>query len=105
MVGVVLAAGDGKRLKSSTDENRCKPLTEVNGKTLIEYALDKYPSGTTIVIAGKGGEKYQDIGGIKMPYNDFDVVNDFFKKRLSGKSVTAKTENIEETNFEEKEIE
>lgn len=40
MVGVILAAGDGTRLKSSSNENRCKPLTEANGKTLIEYALD-----------------------------------------------------------------
>ena len=74
-------------------------------KEAIEYALDKYPSGTTIVIAGKGGEKYQDIGGIKIPYNDFDVVSDYFKKRLSGKCVAPKTENVEDVNFEEKEIE
>ena len=40
MVGVVLAAGDGKRLKNSKNEDCCKPLIKINEKSLITYALD-----------------------------------------------------------------
>ncbi len=54
-----------------------------NRKRAIEYALKKYTDGQTIVIAGKGAEKYQEIKGKKYPYNDFDVVYDYFRKQLS----------------------
>ena len=40
MIGVILAAGDGKRLKKSSKEDCCKPLIKTNRKRLIEYALD-----------------------------------------------------------------
>ena len=35
---IVLAAGDGKRLKSKTP----KPFNKVNNKTLLEYSLDTF---------------------------------------------------------------
>ena len=54
-----------------------------NRKAAIEYALKKYTDEQTIVIAGKGAEKYQEIKGKKYPYNDFDVVYDYFRKKLS----------------------
>ena len=31
-----------------------------------------------MIIAGKGGEKYQDINGIKVPYDDLSVVQETF---------------------------
>lgn len=40
MIGVILAAGDGKRLKNSSNEDCCKPLIRIEEKMLIEYALD-----------------------------------------------------------------
>ena len=40
MIGVILAAGDGKRLKKSSSEDSCKPLIKIKGKRLIEYSLD-----------------------------------------------------------------
>ncbi len=48
-----------------------------NRKKAIEYALEKYNNGETIIIAGKGAEKYQDIMGKKIPYNDYDVIYSF----------------------------
>ena len=59
MVGVILAAGNGTRLKSSSNENRCKPLTEANGKTLIEYALDNLLALEILkayIVIGKEGD-------------------------------------------------
>lgn len=44
------------------------------GKAICRAMLSCQP-GDTLVIAGKGGEKYQDIDGIKRPYDDFEVVS------------------------------
>ncbi len=67
-------------------KKKCKCIT--NRQEAIEFAMNKYKNKTTIVIAGKGAEKYQEIKGVKYPYSDFDVVyncyNDTrksFKKR------------------------
>lgn len=54
-----------------------------NRKDAINYALSKYNHGETIVIAGKGAEKYQEIRGVKHPYNDFDVICEYYKKLTS----------------------
>ncbi len=46
----------------------------------IEYALKLLGEGDILLIAGKGGETYQEIMGIKFDYNDKDTV-----KKLVGK--------------------
>lgn len=76
MVGVILAAGDGKRLKDSRNDNCCKPLIKLNGKHLIIYALDNLVqlkiSEAYIVIGKEGAEIKNTIGneydGIKIHY-------------------------------------
>ena len=40
----------------------------------IKYALENAEKDDVILIAGKGSEKYQEILGIKHPYNDKDTV-------------------------------
>ena len=40
----------------------------------IEYALECLGTGDILLIAGKGGECYQEIMGIKYPFNDQDMV-------------------------------
>ncbi|MBQ2846685.1 MAG: NTP transferase domain-containing protein [Clostridia bacterium] len=40
MIGIILAGGDGRRLKDSFNNDCCKPLVTVNNKKLIEYALE-----------------------------------------------------------------
>jgi len=54
-----------------------------NRKEAIFYALKNFNRGETILIAGKGAEKYQEIRGVKYPYNDFDVICDYYKKATS----------------------
>ena len=39
----------------------------------IRYALTLAKKGDVVLIAGKGAEKYQDVLGIKTPYNDKDT--------------------------------
>ncbi len=40
----------------------------------IEYGLDFLEKGDVLLVAGKGGEKYQEIMGIKYPFNDHDII-------------------------------
>ena len=76
MVGVILAAGDGRRLKNSKHENCCKPLIKINEKSLITYSLDNLlllnVQKAYIVIGKEGnlikeflGDEYE---GIKLHY-------------------------------------
>lgn len=58
MVGVILAAGDGKRLKNSRNEDCCKPLIKINEKSLIAYALDNLAQlkiDEAYIVIGKEG--------------------------------------------------
>lgn len=45
----------------------------------IKYALDMATEGDVIVVAGKGSEKYQEIFGIKKPYNDKDTIESLLR--------------------------
>lgn len=76
MIGVILAAGKGTRLKKSTGEYGCKALKKINDMYLIEFALnnliDLDISKVVIVIGQQGemikntiGDKYK---GIKISY-------------------------------------
>ena len=47
----------------------------------IKYALDMAKKGDTILLAGKGCEKYQDVFGIKRPFSDKDSVKDYLRRR------------------------
>ncbi len=48
----------------------------------IKYALCAAGKGDTVLIAGKGSEKYQEILGIKQVYNDKDTVMDILRTGL-----------------------
>ncbi len=45
-----------------------------------EYALKMLSKGDVLLVAGKGGETYQEIMGIKYSYNDKDVIKSLFGK-------------------------
>lgn len=54
-----------------------------NRAKAIALGLDQCGKGDTLVIAGKGGERYQDIKGEKIPYNDFDAVYAYFREHIT----------------------
>lgn len=54
-----------------------------NRAKAIEMALDDCGEGDTLIIAGKGSEKYQDIKGEKIPYNDMEEVHKYLKNKLT----------------------
>lgn len=52
----------------------------VDRERAIEYALDMLQEGDVLLVAGKGGENYQEIMGVRHIYNDVTAI----KKLLSG---------------------
>ena len=47
-----------------------------NRKDAIKFALEMGQAGDVIVLAGKGHETYQDIGGKKLPFDEKVVVRE-----------------------------
>lgn len=72
MVGVILAAGNGKRLAAELGFEQCKSLLSLDGKRLIDYSLENLAAfgvDSIYVVVGKYaeeimravGESYKDI--------------------------------------------
>ena len=52
-----------------------------NRTSAINYALAISKPNDIIAILGKGNEPYQDIQGVKHPYSDYKVVEDYFNNQ------------------------
>jgi UDP-N-acetylmuramoyl-L-alanyl-D-glutamate--2,6-diaminopimelate ligase len=65
---------DGYENKSGANWER-----KVDRREAIYAALLKAQSGDVVVIAGKGHEDYQEIQGVKYPFSDTQVVDEFWK--------------------------
>ena len=50
-------------------------------KQAIETGINSAKKGDIILLAGKGHEEYQDIQGIKHPFNEYEIVNTFIQKK------------------------
>ena len=46
----------------------------------IEYAISMAKVGDIILVAGKGSEEYQEVLGIKHPYNDKDTIEEIIRR-------------------------
>ena len=57
-----------------------KTLTIQDREQAIKTAVSMAQSGDIILIAGKGHEKYQEINGVKHPFDDFALVQNYFDK-------------------------
>lgn len=51
-------------------------------KSAIDYALNVAKQNDIVAILGKGNESYQEIKGVKNPFNDFEVVNNHLKYKI-----------------------
>ncbi len=47
----------------------------------IRYAVDFLAAGDILLVAGKGGEEYQEIMGIKYPFNDNDIIGKILREK------------------------
>ena len=66
MVGLILAAGEGKRLFGDDVAGGCKPLVEVNGKRLLSYALDNLVLlgiRQAVIVVGKYADAIKNVYG------------------------------------------
>jgi len=55
-----------------------KTLSIVNRREAIKTAVALAQNGDIILIAGKGHEKYQEINGIKHPFDDKEELEKAF---------------------------
>ena len=51
-----------------------------NRRQAIEFALGKARKGDTVLLAGKGHEDYQVIGTKKFPFDEREIVKEYFNK-------------------------
>jgi len=60
--------------------NKKKTLVIADRKEAIRTACHLAKPGDIILLAGKGHEKYQEIKGVKYPFDDKEILKDFFKE-------------------------
>ena len=51
-----------------------------NRREAIRYALEMGREGDVIILAGKGNETYQDIMGVKRPFDEKVVVRELLSE-------------------------
>ncbi|MGX3012237.1 UDP-N-acetylmuramoyl-L-alanyl-D-glutamate--2,6-diaminopimelate ligase [Helicobacter sp. 23-1044] len=61
-------------------KNKEKVITQANRKNAIISALEGLKSDEILLILGKGDETYQIIGSEKIPFDDRQIVRDFYAK-------------------------
>ena len=44
----------------------------------IHYALENAKEGDIVILAGKGQQDYEEIKGEKFPFNERDVVKEYY---------------------------
>jgi UDP-N-acetylmuramoyl-L-alanyl-D-glutamate--2,6-diaminopimelate ligase len=60
-----------------------KVLTITNRKEAIKTACIMARPGDIILIAGKGHEKYQEIGGVKYPFDDKEILKNYLLTNIN----------------------
>lgn len=67
------------QIEQGVIEKTKKYLMIENREDAIRYAFDIAVKGDLILIAGKGGENYQEVLGVKTMYNDKDTVKQILR--------------------------
>jgi UDP-N-acetylmuramoyl-L-alanyl-D-glutamate--2,6-diaminopimelate ligase len=57
--------------------NKKKTLSIADRREAIRTACHLAKPGDIILVAGKGHEKYQDIAGVKLPFDDKEILTEF----------------------------
>ncbi len=55
---------------------KTKPLIEPDRREALTLALDALRPGDVLLVAGKGHEDYQEIGGRRLPFSDQEVIRE-----------------------------
>ena len=75
---IILQIEPGVRLHSD------KYVIVVDRESAIEYAIDMLAPGDVLLIAGKGGETYQEIMGVRHIYSDVSAVKGVLEGKTAG---------------------
>jgi len=62
------------QIEAGVKKSGGKYVAVTDREIAIEYALNLLEDGDILLVAGKGGENYQEIMGIKHSYNDNSVI-------------------------------
>ena len=49
-----------------------------NRRQAVEFALSKAKKGDVVLLAGKGHETYQIIGDTKFPFDEREIIKEYF---------------------------
>lgn len=63
-----------RQIEDGIKDKQCSYVCIENRKKAISHALHSAQNGDVIVLAGKGHETYQEIGGVKYPFDEKIVV-------------------------------
>lgn len=63
-----------------SDENKTNTITISNRKEAIKLGISLAQNNDILLIAGKGHEKYQEINGTKLPFDDLAIARELFIK-------------------------
>jgi UDP-N-acetylmuramoyl-L-alanyl-D-glutamate--2,6-diaminopimelate ligase len=85
--GIVMPA-DRVAPKSQTGPKATPYLAIVDRQAAIERAVQDARPGDLVLIAGKGHEKYQEIGGRVLPFDDVDVSKSALARRRARSRVS-----------------
>ena len=64
--------------------DQSETVIEENRAAAIELAISQAQPGDVVMVAGKGHETYQEIGGQKFPFSDFEQISLAFAQRRHG---------------------
>lgn len=68
-------------IKLGINKTNGKYIVIPDRKEAIEYCIKNAEKGDIIVLAGKGHEDYQEINGVKYPFDERMVINDIVNKK------------------------
>jgi UDP-N-acetylmuramoyl-L-alanyl-D-glutamate--2,6-diaminopimelate ligase len=85
--GIVMPA-DRVPPKGQTGPKATPFLAIVDRKAAIERAIQDARAGDLVLVAGKGHEKYQEIGGRVLPFDDVEVAKGALTRRRSRSRVS-----------------
>jgi UDP-N-acetylmuramoyl-L-alanyl-D-glutamate--2,6-diaminopimelate ligase len=63
----------------------CNCRIEPDRKKALELAAELAEAGDIVLAAGKGHENYQEINGVKHPFDDRQIIREIRKRRADGK--------------------
>jgi UDP-N-acetylmuramoyl-L-alanyl-D-glutamate--2,6-diaminopimelate ligase len=84
--GIVVPAD--RRPKGQQGPRSTPYVAIVDRRAAIERAVQEAKAGDLVLVAGKGHEKYQEIGGRVLPFDDVEIAHAALARRRTGSKVS-----------------